>query len=108
MFPVTNYTFHEREFPFRTDGGRDQQAVFNETKQLIRKHRSALLSLFCGYGKCLAKDTPVRMYNGEIKKVQDIVIGDQLMGDDSTPRKVLSLASGREQMYRVSHLFDRL
>ena len=33
--------------------------------------------------------------------VQDIVVGDLLMGDDSTPRKVLTLAQGREQMYKV-------
>ena len=30
-----------------------------------------------------------------------ICIGDNIMGDDSTPRKVLSLASGKEQMYKV-------
>ena len=33
--------------------------------------------------------------------VQDIKIGDKLMGDDSKPRIVLSLARGREQMYKV-------
>ena len=33
--------------------------------------------------------------------VQDIKVGDQLMGDDSTPRNVLSLARGREMMYDI-------
>lgn len=57
-----------------------------------------------GCGKCLGINTPVIMYDGSIKMVQDIVVGDLLMGDDSTPRTVLSLARGREQMYRVKQL----
>lgn len=60
--------------------------------------------LFCGPagdGKCLAKDTPILMYDGTIKLVQDIKIGDQLMGPDSKPRNVLSLARGQETMYKV-------
>ena len=61
----------------------------------------AILEVPCGRGKCLAKDTPVLLFDGTIKSVQDIVVGDQLMGDDSTSRRVLSLARGREMMYRV-------
>lgn len=53
-------------------------------------------------GKCLAKDTPVLMFDGIIKKVQDIKIGEQLMGPDSKPRNVLSLATGRETMYLIT------
>ena len=49
-----------------------------------------------GTGKCKKKDTPVMMYNGEIKMVQNIQIGELLMGDDSTPRKVLSTTTGIE------------
>jgi len=62
----------------------------------------AILEVPCGRGKCLAKNTPVMMYDGTIKMVQDIVVGDVLMGDDSTPRNVLSLARGREMMYKIS------
>ena len=60
-----------------------------------------LLDIPCGYGKCLSKNTPIMMYDGSIKMVQDIKVGDQLMGDDSTPRNVLSLARGREMMYDI-------
>jgi len=52
-------------------------------------------------GKCLGKGTKVLMYSGELKNVEDVVVGDQLMGDDSTPRTVLSLARGREEIYWV-------
>ncbi len=54
-----------------------------------------------GMGKCLGKGTPVLLYDGRIKPVEEIQVGDLLMGDDSTPRKVLTLARGREQMYWV-------
>ena len=60
-----------------------------------------VLEVPCGRGKCLGKDTPVLMYDGSIKLVQDIIVGDLLMGDDSKPRKVLTLARGREMMYKI-------
>jgi replicative DNA helicase len=52
-------------------------------------------------GKCLGFDTGIIMFDGTIKKVQNIQVGDLLMGNDSKPRKVLSLATGIEQMYIV-------
>jgi ATP-dependent Lon protease len=54
-----------------------------------------------GTGKCLAYNTPILMYDGSIKKVQDIREGDVIMGDDSTPRNILSLASGNDEMYDI-------
>ncbi len=54
-----------------------------------------------GMGKCLGKGTKVLMHDGSLKKVEDVKIGDLLMGDDSHPRRVLSLARGREMMYWV-------
>lgn len=50
---------------------------------------------------CHARGTKILMYDGRIKKVEDIVEGEQLMGPDSKPRKVLALYRGREVMYRV-------
>ena len=52
-------------------------------------------------GKCFGKGTRILMYSGEVKAVEEIQVGDLLMGDDSTPRRVLSLARGREAMYWV-------
>ena len=60
-----------------------------------------ILSLPCGYGKCLGYNTPIMMYDGSVKMVQDIKVGDKIMGDDSRPRNVLSLARGKETMYKV-------
>lgn len=66
-----------------------------------RKGNGGILEVPCGRGKCLGKDTPIMMYDGTIKPVQEVQQGDLIMGDDSTPRKVLSLARGRETMYKV-------
>jgi len=62
------------------------------------------LYLICGYsgnGKCEKINTPILMYDGTIKMIQDIKVGELLMGPDSTPRKVVSLARGREEMYDI-------
>lgn len=54
-----------------------------------------------GSCKCLGKGTPILMFDGTVKLVEDVKVGDMLMGPDSLPRAVVSLARGREQMYRV-------
>ena len=54
-----------------------------------------------GVGKCHARDTPILMYDGTTKMVQDIVVGDQIMGDNSRPRMVLTLGRGRDMMYDI-------
>lgn len=56
-----------------------------------------------GCGKCFAKDTKILMYDGTIRNVQDIEVGEKVMGDDSTPRTVLSLSSGKDTMYKITH-----
>jgi len=64
----------------------------------LRKKRG-VLQLPTG---CHAKDTLVLMFNGQYKKVQDVVIGDVLMGDDGNPRNVLKLYNGVEPMYKIT------
>ncbi len=54
-----------------------------------------------GAGKCLAPDTKVLMWNGSAKAVKDVKVGDILYGDDGTKRRVLSVTSGRDQMFEV-------
>jgi replicative DNA helicase len=54
-----------------------------------------------GMGKCLGRGTKVLLFDGSLKKVEDITENELLMGDDSTPRKVLSIARGREKMYWI-------
>ena len=79
----------------------EQKIPVQKTLEAYHEKGGGILSLPCGFGKCLGRDTPIMMYDGTIKMVQDIKVGDVIMGDDSTPRNVLSLARGREQMYKV-------
>ncbi len=53
-------------------------------------------------GGCHAINTPIRMFDGSIKMVQDVTVGDKLMGDDNTPRVVQELFRGEDEMFRVS------
>lgn len=52
-------------------------------------------------GKCHGKGTKILMFDGRIKNVEDILTGDELMGDDDLPRKVLSITSGYDILYDV-------
>lgn len=70
--------------------------------KLVQGYRKVVFQLSTGGGKCLAKNTPILMYDGHIKKVQDVVAGDVLMGPDSLPRNVLSTCTGREMMYKIT------
>ena len=63
--------------------------------------RGLLVFHSTGSGKCHAYDTPILMYDGTIKKVQDVCVGDVVMGDDSGPRHVSSLGRGEEAMYDI-------
>ena len=54
-----------------------------------------------GVGKCHGINTPILMHNGIIKMVQDIQIGDIIMGDDSNPRNVIELGQGEDELYEV-------
>lgn len=51
--------------------------------------------------RCFGKGTEIRMFDGSIKTVETIEVGDLVMGDDGTPRKVLSLSTGEETMYTI-------
>lgn len=58
-------------------------------------------------GHCLGKDTLVRMYDLSLKPVQDIVVGDLLMGPDGKQRTVVCLTSGIDDLYQVSQKYGQ-
>tara|TARA_Y100000389_G_C17467474_1_gene526941 strand:- start:94 stop:2724 length:2631 start_codon:yes stop_codon:yes gene_type:complete len=75
-----------------------------EKKIKSRNSHSYILIQPPGYGKCMGYGTKIIMYDGTIKEIQDIKIGDMLMGDDSTSRKVLNLGRGQDEMYKISNI----
>lgn len=54
-----------------------------------------------GTGKCYAKGTKILMYDGTFKDVEDISVGDKVMGDDSSERTVTGLTRGNARMYKI-------
>ncbi len=91
--------------------GKSYKGIWDEQKKILvdclkMKNGRFLYNLiiFCwmrGEGKCQRKGSKVLMFDGSVKKVEDVKVGDLLMGDDNAPRKVLSLASGTEEMFEV-------
>jgi hypothetical protein len=67
-------------------------------KKLILENQIVIIT---GRAGCLGAGTKVLMYDGYFKNAEDVVVGDQLMGIDSTPRNVLELFTGQDQMYIV-------
>jgi DNA gyrase/topoisomerase IV subunit B len=50
---------------------------------------------------CLASQTPVLLWNGNVKTANNIKIGDILIGDNGTPRNVLNTCSGEDDLYEI-------
>jgi len=66
--------------------------------KLFKKERV----IACAATGCHAVGTKILMYNGSLKNVEDICVGDALMGNDSTKRTVDRLIRGRELMYQIT------
>lgn len=82
----------------------------DDQKQAIQgalDHRVSIITAPSGRGKCMAKGTKVLMYDGTFCQVENIKIGDRLMGPDSNPKTVLSLGRGRDMMFRVEGTHKR-
>lgn len=74
-------------------------------KELVEKAlssgKSGLIGAPTRYGKCLGIDTKVLTASYDIVKIQDVKVGDCLMGPDGTARTVTALGHGKEQSYRI-------
>lgn len=78
-----------------------QERLVKRAVKALKAHGNTMAVAATGAGKCLGAGTPVLMFDGTIKNVEDVKVGDLLMGPDSTLRRVKSLARGREEMFRV-------
>ena len=60
-----------------------------------------------GTGKCFGKGTRILMWDGTTKAVEDIKVGDCIMGDDSTPRHVMELHRGHSPLYLLKRKWSQ-
>lgn len=51
--------------------------------------------------RCYAPSTELLLFDGSVRRADQIAIGDQLMGPDSTPRNVTKTVVGRAEMYEI-------
>lgn len=51
---------------------------------------------------CHARGTEILLHNGATCKIEDVTVGDVLMGDDSKPRVVERLWRGTSDMWRIT------
>lgn len=89
-------------------GLRDYQTKIINTymNEAVKKQGCGLLEIPCGRGKCLAKGTGVKMYDGTIKKVEHIKNGDIVCGDDYKPRYVWGTTQGTSIMYKIEQKIE--
>lgn len=84
----------------RTSGMEDREYQEVSIEMLYEATRG-IMQAATGSGKCLGKGTQVLMFSGKSKAVEDVVAGDLLMGPDSTPRTVKSLARGYGDLFLI-------
>lgn len=76
----------------------------NKAYELVHNMRKIAKTyvLVGNHDTCLGKNTPVLLWNGDVKMSQNVSTGDILIGDDGTPRIVLNTVYGYSQLYSVN------
>ena len=79
----------------------------SDTKK--QKHLQSLKFRVSTYynNSCLSPNTEIILWNGQIKTASEILVGDELIGDDLGKRKVLSVCSGYDFMYEILSAKDK-
>lgn len=76
-----------------------QSAALEGTRVALRKGaRSVLVQMPTG---CHARGQQLLRADGAVLRVEDVAVGERLMGPDLTPRHVLALHRGRQEMVRI-------
>lgn len=78
------------------------EIIAPSTKQMQEGSFGGSKIVVIGKPGCVAPGTKILMYNGEIKKVENIKVGEQIMGDDSNPRNVLELCHNTDEMFQIN------
>lgn len=109
----TNYDYNEY-----TEDAPEVKEIMNYFHQVqqekdSREYLLRLISSFLdGYNKdqkfvlwtgsgCHEADTKIKMFDGTVKNIQDIELGDQVLGDDSRQRKVSALYIGESALHTI-------
>jgi V-type H+-transporting ATPase subunit A len=69
--------------------------------QSLSKYSNSDVIIYVG---CFTEGTQIMMSDGNDKPVEEIVIGETVMGKDGTPRTVIGLPKGIDSMYQVKNI----
>ena len=73
----------------------------NEVIKNLKDEKIILIGGTSGSHKCFGKGTKILMYDTSLKNVEDIKVGDELLGPDGTKRTVKKIHSGMDNLYKV-------
>jgi len=91
----SNYDYDERVFEIK-------EFDLNEMPPQSVEDNNGVKLVVIGKPGCFAPGTEVLMFDGSIKKVEDVQVGDQVMGDDGqTPRTVEKLYHDQDEMFEI-------
>lgn len=76
------------------------------TKNMNRPEQGGSKIVIIGKPGCFTRGTPVMMYDCQSRAVEKVQVGELVMGDDGTPRTVLELCQGQENMYTIQPLHE--
>jgi replicative DNA helicase len=74
----------------------------NQSKVVAADAEEQVVSAAAGSGKCLGLGTPVMLFDGRVIAVENVKVGDRLMGPDSKPRVVQSVTQGKGMLYQIT------
>lgn len=112
-FKITELKDKRTKFPYQKKEYTDEELKeyfpdFNyvghqvESLRALTKTNVGIIQAPTSSGKCFAKGTKVIMFDGTLKNVEDVIIGDKLLGPDSKERIVLSKHNGRDNLYKIN------
>lgn len=88
-----------KPFPWAKKPPFEPYVYQNQSVENMIAEKHGAVSLCTG---CHGKGTEILMFDGSVRPVEDIKIGDLLMGPDSKPRMVLKLHRGKDEMVRIN------
>jgi hypothetical protein len=93
VLEIMNRTVNISEF--------DPDQIEPTTKNYKNPNSTGSKIVVIGKPGCFQKGTKILMYDGSIKNVEAVNVGDKVMGDDSTERNVLELCRNEDRMYNI-------
>lgn len=100
--------FPKRNFDFTGELRENQVPAKNLALSQLREFNSTTLSLYPSFGKCLAGGTEIIMFDGSLKTVENIKIGDKVCDENFDRTKLFNgfnevamICHGRSKLYEI-------